>query len=103
LQRSGDIVARYGGEEFVIVLPNTDQAGALHIAEQIRLRIKSLEFEHPTLQTKVSVTISMGIASIIPQTTQSSSYLLEYADKGLYQSKREGRDRISIYDESKEA
>jgi PleD family two-component response regulator len=45
----------------------------------------------------------MGIASIIPQATQSSSYLLEYADKGLYQSKREGRDRISIYDESKEA
>ncbi len=96
------MVARYGGEEFVIVLPHTDQEGALQIAEQIRLSIKSLEFEHQTLQTKTSVTISMGIASMIPQKTQSSFYLLKHADKGLYQSKQEGRDHISIYDESKE-
>jgi diguanylate cyclase (GGDEF)-like protein len=103
LNRSGDIVARYGGEEFAIILPNTCLKGALNMAERIRLGVKSLELEHMASQTNSCVTISMGVASTIPQIKQSYTDLIEDADRGLYQSKEKGRDRISIYAGKNEA
>jgi diguanylate cyclase (GGDEF)-like protein len=102
LNRSGDIVARYGGEEFAIVLPNTCLKGALNIAERITLSVKSLGLEHIASQTNSCVTISIGVAVIIPKIKQPYTDLIENADRGLYQSKVEGRDRISIYKKNKE-
>jgi diguanylate cyclase (GGDEF)-like protein len=101
LNRSGDIVARYGGEEFAIVLPNTCLKGAVNMAERIRLSVKSLELEHIASQTSRYVTISMGVVSMIPKIKQPYTNLIENADRGLYQSKEEGRDRISIFAENK--
>ncbi len=96
LNSAGDIVARYGGEEFAIVLPNTNLEEAVNLAEQIRLQVKSLEIETKfSEQNNCYVTVSLGVASMIPQNNDSSSNLLYQADQGLYQSKQEGRDRVS--------
>lgn len=100
LNRPGDIVARYGGEEFAIVLPNTSVKGALNVAERIKLSIEALELEHIASQTHHCVTVSIGVASTIPQMKQGYIDLIEDADRGLYQSKQEGRNRISVYEKN---
>jgi diguanylate cyclase (GGDEF)-like protein len=88
--RATDVVARYGGEEFAVVMPETDAAGALVIAERIRERVKTLAFE--TGQGKVSVTLSLGVAGF-PGDAAKKADLVERADACLYHAKRHGRDR----------
>jgi diguanylate cyclase (GGDEF)-like protein len=88
--RATDVVARHGGEEFAVVMPETDAAGALVIAERIRERVKALVFE--TGQGKLSVTLSLGVASF-PQDAAAKAELVERADACLYHAKRHGRDR----------
>jgi diguanylate cyclase (GGDEF)-like protein len=88
--RSTDVVARYGGEEFAVVMPETDAAGALAIAERIRERVKALSFD--TGQGKLSVTLSLGVAAF-PGDAARKGELVERADACLYHAKRHGRDR----------
>jgi diguanylate cyclase (GGDEF)-like protein len=88
--RATDVVARYGGEEFALVMPETDGPGALVIAERIRERVKALVFEGG--QRKLSVTISLGVASFPDDATRKGE-LVERADACLYHAKRQGRDR----------
>jgi diguanylate cyclase (GGDEF)-like protein len=88
--RATDVVARYGGEEFAVVLPETDAAGALVIAERIRERVKALAF--PLERGALKVTISVGVASI-PENAATQAELVERADACLYHAKRTGRDR----------
>lgn len=102
IKRPSDLVARYGGEEFAVILPQTDAKGARIIAEQIRKKVKSWEITIPNFtdysqDTSVSnVTISLGIASIIPQSSLSLKELFEAADQALYQAKQMGRDRTIL-------
>jgi diguanylate cyclase (GGDEF)-like protein len=88
--RNTDVVARYGGEEFAVIMPETDAAGALVIAERIRERVKALRFDAGG--TALQVTLSLGIAAI-PDHARSKADLVERADACLYHAKRSGRDR----------
>jgi diguanylate cyclase (GGDEF)-like protein len=88
--RNTDVVARYGGEEFAIVMPETDTAGALVIAERIRERVASMVFETP--QGPLKVTISLGVATF-PDDGKAKAELVERSDGCLYHAKRHGRNR----------
>jgi diguanylate cyclase (GGDEF)-like protein len=93
--RESDVLARYGGDEFVIVLPQTNTTNALNMAERIRYRIENYAF---ALEDKVvSSTMSMGVATAPYKEINSSEDLLEAADKALYESKRSGKNRVSVY------
>lgn len=102
MKRAVDLVARYGGEEFVIVLPGTDLPAALRLAEEARARVEALRIEHRTSsvapgESSVSlpwVTISLGVASAIPQEAAPAAQLVAAADAGLYEAKRCGRNRV---------
>lgn len=94
VSRSSDFVARYGGEEFAIVLPNTDAPGAIHLALQIQKNLAHLNLEHRTHLSSEQVTLSMGVASIIPQVGTSSPQIVAAADAALFQAKEQGRNGI---------
>jgi len=94
LKRPGDFVARYGGEEFVVILPGTGEAGALAIAEDIRANVRSLDIEHATSLAADQVTVSLGVASLIPRADLTAKSLLQASDAALYQAKSNGRDRV---------
>lgn len=83
--RTVDIAGRFGGEEFIIILPGTDEEGAVAVAERIRKAIESYPFPHR------KVTVSLGIA--LAKNSDSVESLLERADRALYQAKREGKNR----------
>lgn len=96
LKRSSDLVARYGGEEFAIILPHTDLVGGIHVAGEIRSRLRSLKLDHAGSGVGQQVTLSFGIASCLPTADITKESLLQQADQTLYQAKRQGRDRIAI-------
>lgn len=92
-QRASDLVTRYGGEEFAVVLPNTNRVGAIQMAEQMRNAIESLKIPHrPPFNT---VTVSVGIAVLTPNHTQSPNELVNQADKALYRAKELGRNQVT--------
>lgn len=90
--RKDDILGRFGGEEFCVILPNTDGPTAHELAERIRKKIESHLFSFEDKQ--IQQTISMGIAEIAGS-VNSAQTLMEIADQKLYQSKREGRNRVT--------
>ena len=91
-----DFVARYGGEEFVVVMPGKSAVDAIRTAENIRLRLQELNIEHIDSLVANAVTLSMGIATILPWEHNLPETLVAAADKALYRAKAEGRDRISM-------
>jgi diguanylate cyclase (GGDEF)-like protein len=93
--RSGDLAARYGGEEFVILLPETDNAGALALADRIREEIEGLDIQHRG-SVRGRVTASIGAAAIRPQAADRPDMLVEAADKALYTAKSAGRNRVAL-------
>ena len=93
IKRSTDLVARYGGEEFVLVLPDTDEAGAVAIAEEIQSAIAQQKISHASHLASDQVTVSLGIATVIPTVETSWETLVTLADVALYQAKEQGRDR----------
>lgn len=97
IKRPPDIVCRYGGEEFVIILPETDEEGARVVAERLRNGIQDLRILHAGSRVSKFVTISLGVASIIPNKYISANELIERADKALYKAKLDGRNRCSVY------
>ena len=93
LNRPGDFAARWGGEEFVVLLPNTDLKGALHIAEQIRLNISNASIPCPD-GTETKVTVSIGVKTQSPGQNSSRDSFVAEADKALYKAKEAGRNRV---------
>jgi len=94
-QRTGDLVARYGGEEFAILLASADSSGACQVAETLRQKIEALGIEHPGSCISDYVTISIGVASVLPTTVRTPSDLVRAADEALYQAKQGGRNRVA--------
>lgn len=95
LQRDNDFIARYGGEEFCVLLPNTKEEGAVRVAESIREHIQDLLFQ--VNGEKIQITVSIGISTEIPVDKSEANRLLSMADKALYQSKADGRNRITLH------
>ncbi|MBC1236233.1 diguanylate cyclase domain-containing protein [Nostoc sp. 2RC] len=93
VNRPADLVARYGGEEFAVLLPNTDLAAAITIAENIQQAIHHQAIPHAQSDIKNIVTISLGISCIIPTCDIKPDTLIALADKALYNAKQNGRDR----------
>ena len=92
-QRSGELIGRYGGEEFVVLLPRMTLVRAQVLAESMCRRIASLNIEHgESVDNKV--TISIGIAAMVPSMTDESANLLRIADRCLYRAKADGRNRV---------
>jgi len=96
VRRSSDLVARYGGEEFAVILPETPLLGALTIAEQIQAAIQTLKIEHAASEVSDFVTVSLGIACLIPQADTCAESLINAADTALYDAKRQGRNRHAL-------
>lgn len=98
LKRPGDLLARFGGEEFAVLLPETDEYGAEIVAEQLRLCIESLAIPHPRSDVLPLVTISVGVSSMTRPAASDIVPLIERADRALYTAKRNGKNRVEVYD-----
>jgi diguanylate cyclase (GGDEF)-like protein/PAS domain S-box-containing protein len=95
LKRPADIAARYGGEEFIATMPDTDEAGAMFIAEGFRDRLHTLAITHSGSDSGI-VTVSVGVAVFTSMdTTMTGIELVRRADEALYSAKRAGRNRVT--------
>lgn len=94
VRRSSDLAARYGGEEFVIVLPGMKKKDAANIAETICRKVKAQNLEHTEKSRSGVVTISIGVASQVPQPGGTTKKLIEKADSALYEAKKTGRNKV---------
>jgi diguanylate cyclase (GGDEF)-like protein len=88
LKRPGDAVARYGGEEFACILPMTEPAGAHFIADRLRTAVAAMPIGAS------HITVSIGLASLVPDQSSAIADLVALADKALYTAKRDGRNRV---------
>jgi diguanylate cyclase (GGDEF)-like protein len=100
-RRSSDLAARYGGEEFALIATNTDAARAMRLAEAICNSIESLGMPHADSSYE-KVTVSIGVAVIIPDNTLQAESLVHQADEALYHAKHQGRNRVALAQASTE-
>jgi len=99
-RRPGDLAARYGGEEIAVLLPNTDVAGALVVAERIRNAIRDLKIVHSG-NAGGFVTLSAGVDALIPVSGfDQPTELIQAADRALYTAKASGRNRVCVSTET---
>lgn len=97
--RAADFTARYGGEEFAKVLPNTDKKGGKAVAEKILSDIKALKIPHETSLVGKHISVSIGVASVLPLPTLRPMQIVDFADQLLYQAKDQGRNRYVLSDD----
>jgi diguanylate cyclase (GGDEF)-like protein len=95
--RATDCFARYGGEEFCVVIPDAESRCASKIAERLREAVSLLAIPHEGVERGI-VTVSVGVASMLPKRGQHSSELVEASDRALYRAKGTGRDRVVVVD-----
>ena len=89
--RREDTMSRYGGEEFALVLPEVDQINAGQTAEKIRKLVEKTVFKFE--DTKIPVTVSMGVSALDPETKDPNDFI-KRADEKLYQAKNQGRNQV---------
>ena len=95
--RKTDMAARYGGEEFVLILPDTDARGAKVIADQVQRYMRGMALKHESSKVAEIVTLSLGVATAVPDRSMRPEQLVEAADRALYQSKADGRNRVRVH------
>lgn len=100
MRRISDSLARYGGEEFVCLLPDCNAKSAHDVAKLVNLKIQSLAIPHATSQVAPILTVSQGVASMIPSRVNQAGELIRMADQALYQAKLSGRNRIVALSDS---
>jgi diguanylate cyclase (GGDEF)-like protein len=92
IRRPVDLAVRYGGEEFAVLLPDTDAVAGRYMAERLCRAVEALGIHHPVNARGVA-TVSVGLATVIPDDAFMPSLLIEQADQALYRAKRSGRNR----------
>ncbi|MCQ8102977.1 diguanylate cyclase [Methylomonas sp. SURF-2] len=95
-RRSGDLIARYGGEEFCVVAA-CDSMQIMQLAEILRMAVEGMKLPHPDSKISQYVTISLGVATLIPRENVEFGDLLLHADRALYDAKHSGRNRVEKY------
>lgn len=95
-RRPGDLAARYGGEEFVLLLPNTPAEGALEIAEVLLAAVDARRIPHKASSVGPFVSVSMGVASVVPDSHIAPAKLIDRADDALYAAKKAGRHQVVV-------
>lgn len=92
IQRETDTIARYGGEEFAVILPDNNRKGALRLAENLR---KTIENSRPSQERPgMSLTVSIGISSLVPEPATTQAAMIDIADSNLYKAKQNGRNQV---------
>ncbi len=99
VKRTTDLAARYGGEEFVVILTDTDKEGASVVAETIRSRVEALKIPHRGSKVNEFVTVSVGVATVVPKPSEHKEHLILNADNSLYRAKENGRNRCWMAEE----
>jgi diguanylate cyclase (GGDEF)-like protein/PAS domain S-box-containing protein len=94
LKRPGDFVARYGGEEFIVLLPETDEIGAISLGESILNNVINLKIENEGSKIEQYITVSIGCSTVIPSKQHNPDDLIKEADKALYLAKESGRNQV---------
>lgn len=96
LEGTSSILVRYGGEEFLILMPHIEVKSAIRIADTIRTNVESLKIPHIKSLNKV-VIISLGVATVVPDSKFLSDDLIAFSDKAIYDAKRDGRNKVRVY------
>lgn len=99
LHRPTDLVTPYGGNKFAIILPDTKAEVALRVAEAIRLAGKTLDVNQNHLVVSHNLTLSLGVASMIPSHEYSPAILITAADKALNHAKRQGGNCVIFHEQ----
>jgi diguanylate cyclase (GGDEF)-like protein len=94
MRRASDLVARYGGDEFTCVLPGTGEQRAVKVAQRIADEVAGLSIPHESSSVAGHVTVSIGVATEVPEKGREYSDLISRADRCLYAAKDQGRNRV---------
>jgi diguanylate cyclase (GGDEF)-like protein len=94
--RTSDLATRFGGEEFAVLLPNTTEEGALHLAQQLQQKLQTANISHEYSHICRRLTLSIGVAALVPAAEQGPRDLVRMADEALYAAKAAGRNRIEM-------
>ena len=97
IRRADEVAARYGGEEFALLLPDAPLADAIVVAQRCMDALRDAALPHPRSPTAPILTLSVGVASLVPRTDAGPDTLVHAADAALYRAKYGGRNRMEVF------